>query len=62
VLRQAQHDRRKSLWDERRNLISYFGNYNLMWYADITLAALAALLNLPIREAPVLRVPPIATR
>jgi predicted MFS family arabinose efflux permease len=27
-----------------------FGNYNWMWYADIVLAALAALLNLPIRE------------
>ena len=26
------------------------GNYNWMWYADIVLAALAALLNLPIRE------------
>src|SRR3990172_212679 len=28
-----------------------FGNYDWMWYADITLAALAAVLNLPIREA-----------
>jgi hypothetical protein len=26
------------------------GNYNWMWYADIVLATLAALLNLPIRE------------
>jgi len=26
-----------------------------MWYADIVLAAGAALLNLPIREKPVLR-------
>jgi MFS family permease len=26
------------------------GNYNWMWYADILLAALAAILNLPIRE------------
>ena len=26
------------------------GNYNWMWYADIALAALAAVLNLPIRE------------
>jgi len=26
------------------------GNYNWMWYADIVLAALAAVLNLPIRE------------
>lgn len=32
-----------------------FGNYDWMWYADITLAAAAALLNLPIREAPVAR-------
>lgn len=30
-----------------------FQNYDLMWYADIALAALAALVNLPIREAPV---------
>ena len=28
-----------------------FGNYNAMWYADIMLAAAAAVLNLPIREA-----------
>jgi len=28
-----------------------FGNYNWMWYADITLALLAAIVNLPIREA-----------
>lgn len=27
------------------------GAYDLMWYADITLAAVAALVNLPIREA-----------
>ena len=27
------------------------GNYDWMWYGDITLAALAALCNLPIREA-----------
>ena len=27
------------------------GSYNWMWYADIVLAALAALVNLPIREA-----------
>lgn len=31
--------------------ISRFGNYQLIWYADIVLAALAALLNLPITEA-----------
>ena len=29
-----------------------FGNYDWMWYADIALAAAAALVNLPIREAP----------
>ena len=28
-----------------------FGNYNWMWYGDIVLAAMAALCNLPIREA-----------
>ena len=28
-----------------------FGDYSWMWYADITLAALAAIANLPIREA-----------
>jgi MFS family permease len=31
------------------------GSYDWMWYADAALAALAALVNLPIREAPVLR-------
>ena len=29
-----------------------FGNYDWMWYADMALAAAAALVNLPIREAP----------
>ena len=29
------------------------GSYQVMWYADIALAAAAALVNLPIREAPV---------
>ena len=33
--------------------ISRFGNYNWMWYADIVLALAAALINLPIKEAPV---------
>lgn len=32
--------------------ISEFGDYNWMWYADMALAAIAALANLPIREAP----------
>ena len=27
-----------------------FGNYDWMWYADIVLALLAALANVPIRE------------
>ncbi len=31
--------------------ITEFGDYNWMWYADIVLAAGAALVNLPIREA-----------
>jgi MFS family permease len=33
-----------------------FGDYNWMWYADMALAALAAIVNLPIREAKVVRV------
>ena len=33
--------------------ITRFGNYNWMWWADIALALLAAVLNLPIREAKV---------
>lgn len=28
-----------------------FGNYSWMWYADMALAAMAAIINLPIREA-----------
>jgi predicted MFS family arabinose efflux permease len=36
--------------------ISRFGDFSWMWYADMVLAALAALINLPIREAPVVRV------
>ena len=36
--------------------VTHFGNYNWMWYADIVLAAAAALVNLPIREQPVARV------
>jgi predicted MFS family arabinose efflux permease len=31
--------------------LTQFGDYTWMWYADIALAAAAALLNLPIREA-----------
>jgi predicted MFS family arabinose efflux permease len=33
--------------------ITTFGDFGWMWYADMALAALAALVNLPIREAPV---------
>ena len=35
--------------------ITRFGDFGWMWYADMALAALAALINLPIREAPVAR-------
>ena len=38
--------------------IVHFGDYNWMWYADIVLALAAALINLPIREAPVGRAVP----
>ncbi len=33
--------------------ITHLGDYSWMWYADMALAALAAIANLPIREAPV---------
>jgi MFS family permease len=36
------------------------GDYQWMWYADMALAAAAALVNLPIREAPVARAPAAA--
>jgi MFS family permease len=32
--------------------ITYFGDFGWMWYADMALATMAAILNLPIREAP----------
>ncbi|MEY2632290.1 MAG: hypothetical protein RIR00_944 [Pseudomonadota bacterium] len=35
--------------------LTRFGDFGWMWYADIVLATLAALLNLPIREAPISR-------
>ena len=35
--------------------ITRFGDYGWMWYADMALAGLAAIVNLPIREAPVAR-------
>ncbi|QYF96109.1 MFS transporter [Massilia sp. PAMC28688] len=37
-----------------------YGDYTWMWYADIVLALAAALLNLPIREAHVVRAPAVA--
>lgn len=33
--------------------VTHLGSYQVMWYADVALAAGAALVNLPIREAPV---------
>jgi MFS family permease len=38
----------------------HFGDYTWMWYADIALALAAALVNLPIREAVVVRAPALA--
>jgi len=35
--------------------ITRYGDYTWMWYADIALATAAAFINLPIREAPVVR-------
>jgi predicted MFS family arabinose efflux permease len=35
--------------------LARFGDYSWMWYADMALAVFAALVNLPIREAPVVR-------
>jgi MFS family permease len=40
--------------------LTRFGDYSWMWYADIVLAAAAALINLPIREAPVALKPALA--
>jgi MFS family permease len=37
--------------------VVHTGDYSWMWYADMVLAAAAALINLPIREAHVVRVP-----
>ena len=34
------------------------GDYTWMWYADIALALLAALVNMPIREAPMRKTAP----
>ena len=35
--------------------VTRYGDFQWMWYADMALAAAAALVNLPIREAPVAR-------
>jgi MFS family permease len=35
--------------------LTRFGDYSWMWYADMALAAAAALVNLPIKEAPVVK-------
>jgi MFS family permease len=37
--------------------VAHFGDYTWMWYADAALATFAALINLPIREASVVRAP-----
>jgi MFS family permease len=37
-------------------VVAHTGDYTWMWYADAALAAFAAVINLPIREAPVMRV------
>ena len=37
-----------------------FGDYGWMWYADMALALMAAFINLPIRELPVVRVAAVA--
>jgi MFS family permease len=36
-------------------VIEHYGNYQWMWYVDIALASLAALVNLPIHEAKIVR-------
>ena len=40
--------------------VANFGDYNWMWYADALLATMAALSNLPIREARIVRAPAVA--
>lgn len=36
-------------------VVDKFGNYQYMWYADMALAALAAVLNLPIQEPKIMK-------
>lgn len=38
--------------------MAHLGDYSVMWYADMVLAVLAAVANLPIREAKILRTQP----
>jgi MFS family permease len=38
-------------------VVARTGDYTWMWYADAALATFAALINLPIREAPIVRAP-----
>ena len=38
-----------------------FGDYGWMWYADMSLALAAALINLPIREAALVRSPLVSS-
>ncbi len=40
--------------------VTRYGDFSWMWYTDMALAAIAALVNLPIREAPVRAVPQAA--
>jgi len=40
--------------------VVHTGDYSWMWYADMALAGAAALINLPIREAHVVRAPTLA--
>ena len=38
--------------------ITHLGDFTWMWYADMALAAAAAVINLPIREQPVWQAQP----
>jgi MFS family permease len=35
--------------------LTFNGDYQWMWWADIALSAMAALINLPIKEAPIIK-------
>jgi hypothetical protein len=50
------HGVESARWERRPRVegglaIARTGNYDWMWYADMVLAAAAAVVNLPIREA-----------